>query len=152
MLLGSLSELLCDVLEGTLGKQVEYASARAVNPVYADLVVNEAEGLLKKALDIVPDSPKVAKNYIGLLSTKMKVYLLKRDINAADETLAQFEKLTLKHILNTRDTSLIQLMFAVYDSFIDTAVQSDWTQMANALLQVKQNAEKQLVENRLMKG
>ena len=45
MLLGSLSELLCDVLEGTLGKQVEYASARAVNPVYADLVVNEAEGL-----------------------------------------------------------------------------------------------------------
>ena len=152
MLLGSLSELLCDVLEGTLGKQVEYASARAVNPVYADLVVNEAEGLLKKALDIVPDSPKVAKNYIGLLSTKMKVYLLKRDINAADETVAQFEKLTLKHILNTRDTSLIQLMFAVYDSFIDTAVQSDWTQMANALLQVKQNAEKQLVENRLMKG
>ena len=66
--------------------------------------------------------------------------------------MAQFEKLTLKHILNTRDTSLIQLMFAVYDSFIDTAVQSDWTQMANALLQVKQNAEKQLVENRLMKG
>ena len=100
----------------------------------------------------MPDSPKVAKNYIGLLSTKMKVYLLKRDINAADETLAQFEKLTLKHILNTRDTSLIHLMFAVYDSFIDTAVQSDWTQMANALLQVKQNAEKQLVENRLMKG
>ena len=43
-------------------------------------------------------------------------------------------------------------MFAVYDSFIDTAAQSDWTQMANALLQVKQNAEKQLVENRLMKG
>ena len=66
--------------------------------------------------------------------------------------IMQFEKLTLKHILNTRDTSLIQLMFAVYDSFIDTAAQSDWTQMANALLQVKQNAEKQLVENRLMKG
>lgn len=130
----------------------DYLMAKGSDADNIIAIVNEAEGLLKKALDIVPDSPKVAKNYIGLLSTKMKVYLLKRDINAADETLAQFEKLTLKHILNTRDTSLIQLMFAVYDSFIDTAVQSDWTQMANALLQVKQNAEKQLVENRLMKG
>ncbi|MDY5492862.1 MAG: hypothetical protein SPF96_10760, partial [Prevotella sp.] len=130
----------------------DYLMAKGSDADNIIAIVNEAEGLLKKALDIVPDSPKVAKNHIGLLSTKMKVYLLKRDINAADETLAQFEKLTLKHILNTRDTSLIQLMFAVYDSFIDTAVQSDWTQMANALLQVKQNAEKQLVENRLMKG
>lgn len=133
-------------------RQVEHRLAKGCNADEALALVDKAELLLKKALEIVPDSPKVARNYIGVLNTKMRIHLFMRDFKNTETALTLFEQLTLEHIVATRDTSLMPLMFSCYDTFVDTAAQAGWTQMANALLQVRQNAADRLVEERLMKA
>ena len=133
-------------------RQVEHRLAKGCNADEALALVDKAELLLKKALEIVPDSPKVARNYIGVLNTKMRIHLFMRDFEHTEAALTLFEKLTLENIVATRDTSLMPLMFSCYDTFVDTAAQAGWTQMANALLQVRQNAADRLVEERLMKA
>ena len=133
-------------------RQVEHQLAKGCNADVALGLVSEAETLLKKALEVVPDSPKVTRNYIGLLNTKMRIHLFMRDFEHTEQALALFERLTLEHIVATRDTTLMPLMFSCYDTFVDTAAQAGWTQMANAMLQVRQNAADRLVEERLMKA
>ena len=101
---------------------------------------------------VVPNSPKAIKNYLALLNTKVKVHVLMRNFEATDEALTLFEHFTLQHILETRDTSLVPLMLAYYDDFVQVGAQAQWMEMANALIQVKQHAVDQLVEQRLMKA
>ena len=43
-------------------------------------------------------------------------------------------------------------MLAYFDDFVQVGAQAQWMEMANALIQVKQHAVDQLVEQRLMKA
>lgn len=131
---------------------VEMKLAASCNADEVLQLIDEAETLLKRALTLVPNSPKTIKNYLGLLNTKVKVHVLMRHLEATSEALSLFERFTLHHILQTRDTSLTPLMLAFYDDFIQVAAQANWMEMANALRQVKQQAVDQLVEQRLMKA
>ena len=131
---------------------VEMKLAASCNADEVLQLIDEAERLLKRALEIVPNSPKAIKNYLALLNTKVKVHVLMRNFEATDEALTLFEHFTLQHILETRDTSLVPLMLAYYDDFVQVGAQAQWMEMANALIQVKQHAVDQLVEQRLMKA
>ena len=134
-----------------LCRSVEYMLARGCNADEALADLDKAERLLKQALDIVPGSPKAVKNYIGLLNTRIKMHIHMRHTEPLAQDIALFEQFTLQHMLHTRDTSMLKLMLACYDAFADTAAEGGWMAMASALLQVKQNAVTQLVEQRLMK-
>lgn len=135
----------------SLCRTVEYMLARGCNADEALAALDKAERLLKQALAVVPDSPKAVKNYIGLLNTRIRMHIYMRHAEALEHDIALFEKFTLQHMLHTRDTSMLKLTLSCYDTFAETAAEAGWGTMYAALLQVKQNAVTQLVEQRLMK-
>lgn len=67
------------------------------------------------------------------------------------EAYDKFEALTLRNIIETRNPQHIPLMLSEMESFVVTAQQAKWEEMAHAFMEVKQQALKHLVENRLIK-
>ena len=113
--------------------------------------INEGEDMLKRVLTLIPNSPKAINNYIGLLSCKTKLYIRLHNSDKMIEAYDKFEALTLRNIIETRNPQHIPLMLSEMESFVVTAQQSKWEEMAHAFMEVKQQALKHLVENRLIK-
>lgn len=113
--------------------------------------INEGEDMLQRVLALIPNSPKAINNYIGLLSCKIKLYILLHNNDKMIEAYDKFEELTLRNIIETRNTQHIPLLLSALESFVITAQQAKWEEMAHAFMEVKQQALKHLVENRLIK-
>ena len=113
--------------------------------------INEGEDMLQRVLTLIPNSPKAINNYIGLLSCKTKLYIRLHNSDRMIEAYDKFEALTLRNIIETRNPQHIPLMLSEMESFVVTAQQSKWEEMAHAFMEVKQQALKHLVENRLIK-
>lgn len=113
--------------------------------------INEGEDMLQRVLALIPNSPKAINNYIGLLSCKTKLYIRLHNSDRMIEAYDKFEALTLRNIIETRNPQHIPLMLSEMESFVITAQQSKWEEMAHAFMEVKQQALKHLVENRLIK-
>ena len=111
----------------------------------------EGEQAIRRALQLMPDSVKVAGNYVALLQTKLEALLLTGDAEGVIDNIGVFNDLTLQRAVEKRDTTLIGVMLGTYTMLTNIATDMGWTEMAAWLKQVHATATDVLVRNRLIR-
>lgn len=113
--------------------------------------LDEGEQAIRRALQLMPDSVKVAGNYVALLRTKLEALLLTGDAEGVIDNIDVFNALTLQRAVEKRDTTLVSIMLGTYSMLTNIATDMGWTEMATWLRQVHATATDVLVRNRLIR-